>query len=48
MKIVFTLYYIPSRNSLFLSVINTKTTEELRVSSFSQKHGLKSFVQLTK
>ena len=29
-RLCFTLYYIPSRNSLFLSVINTKTTEELR------------------
>ena len=36
-RLCFTLYYI-SRNSLFLSVINTKTTEELRDSSFSQKH----------
>ena len=32
----------------FLSTINTKTTEEFRVSSFSQKHSQKIFLQLTK
>ena len=32
----------------FLSVINARTTEEFRVSSFSQKHSQKIFVKLTK
>ena len=34
-KVSWRLYYIPSRNSLFLSVSNTRNSEELRVSSFN-------------